>query len=174
MGAAMAEVQAPRSTAQVRPGHTDLDSADAAGLEVAFEEHGGELFGFAVNSLGDRSLAEEAVQETFVRAWRAWARYDPSIASLRSWLFAIERNVVIDLARARARREANSTTLDDARDSEDRLDRSIESWQVQAAIERLSPTHRQVLEDLYYRHRSGEEVAAELGIPQGTVRSRLF
>src|SRR5690348_1934778 len=71
-------------------------------VREAYAAHSGELYGFAVRSLGDAGLAEEAVQETFVRAWRAGDRFDPKIGSLRTWLFAILRNVVIDLGRARA------------------------------------------------------------------------
>jgi RNA polymerase sigma-70 factor, ECF subfamily len=71
-------------------------------VREAYAAHAGELYGFAVRSLGDPGLAEEAVQETFVRAWRAGERFDPQIGSLRTWLFAILRNVTIDLGRARA------------------------------------------------------------------------
>ena len=71
-------------------------------MREAYAAHAGELYGFALRSLGDSGLAEEAVQETFLRAWRAGDRYDPQIGSLRTWLFAILRNVVIDLGRARA------------------------------------------------------------------------
>src|SRR6476620_9166745 len=70
----------------------------------AYAAHAGELYGFALRSLDDSGLAEEAVQETFLRAWRAGERFDPQIGSLRTWLFAIMRNVVIDLSRARASR----------------------------------------------------------------------
>ena len=77
-------------------------------MREAYAAHSGELYGFALRSLGDSGLAEEAVQETFVRAWRAGERFDPQIGSLRTWLFAILRNVVIDLGRARAVRPARS------------------------------------------------------------------
>src|ERR1051325_9288221 len=73
-------------------------------VREAYAAHAGELYGFATRSLGDSGLAEEAVQETFLRAWRAGKRFDPEIGSLRTWLFAILRNVVIDLGRARAAR----------------------------------------------------------------------
>src|ERR1041384_5434356 len=73
-------------------------------VREAYSAHAGELYGFAVRSLGDASMAEEAVQETFLRAWRAGDRFDPQIGSLRPWLFAILRNVVIDLGRARSSR----------------------------------------------------------------------
>ena len=74
-------------------------------VREAYAAHSGELYGFALRSLNDAGLAEEAVQETFLRAWRAGERYDPQIGSLRTWLFAILRNVVIDLGRARAARD---------------------------------------------------------------------
>src|SRR3954449_1649570 len=70
-------------------------------VREAYAAHAGELYGFAVRSLSDTGLAEEAVQETFVRAWRAGERFDPRIGSLRTWLFAIPPNVVIHPRRAR-------------------------------------------------------------------------
>src|SRR5206468_13055540 len=72
------------------------------GVRAVYAAHGPELYRFAVRSLGDRGLAEEAVQETFVRAWRAADRFDDELGSLRTSLFAIVRNVVIDLSRSRA------------------------------------------------------------------------
>ncbi len=74
------------------------------GLRAAYRAHGSELYGLAVRTLGDRGLAEEAVQETFLRAWHAADRFDPALGSLRTWLFAIARNAVIDIGRARAAR----------------------------------------------------------------------
>src|SRR4051812_12969372 len=75
-------------------------------LAEAYAAHGRELYRFAHRSLGDAGLAEEAVQDTFLRAWRAAERFDESLGSLRTWLFAIIRNVIIDVTRARAVRPA--------------------------------------------------------------------
>src|SRR4029453_15168586 len=83
-------------------------------VREAYAAHSGELYGFAVRSLGDAGLAEEAVQETFLRAWKAGERYDPEIGSLRTWLFAILRNVVIDMGRARAARPGGAAGPPDA------------------------------------------------------------
>ena len=80
--------------------------SDERDVAEAYAAHAGELYGFAMRSLSDSGLAEEAVQETFLRAWRAGERFDPGIASLRTWLFAILRNIVIDLGRARCARPA--------------------------------------------------------------------
>ncbi|MBA8963792.1 RNA polymerase sigma factor (sigma-70 family) [Rhodococcus percolatus] len=72
---------------------------DETVLRAAYDEHGRELFALAYRSLGDRGRAEEAVQETFLRAWRRADRFDPRRATLRTWLYAICRNVVIDAIR---------------------------------------------------------------------------
>jgi len=149
-----------------------VEAADENGLHAAFVTHGGELLGFARRSLGDVSAAEEVVQETFIRAWRARDRFDPSLGTLRTWLFAIARRLVIDHARARALRQADP--LPDELPLEDGVERAMLGWQVEEAIRRLRPEHRQVLIETYYRARPGREVAADLGIPEGTVRSRLF
>ncbi len=141
-------------------------------VRAAYAAHAGELYGFAVRSLGDAGLAEEAVQETFVRAWRAGDRFDPEIGSLRTWLFAILRNVVIDLSRARAVRPAVAEA--GIEPSTDPLEQALHSWQVEEALRRIGEQHRQVLIETYYRARPYAEVAAELGVPEGTIKSRVY
>src|SRR5918992_958725 len=66
-----------------------------------YRRYSGELFGFACNALGDREVAEEVVQDVFARAWRHAADYDPRRASVRTWLYTIARNRIVD-ARRRA------------------------------------------------------------------------
>jgi RNA polymerase sigma-70 factor (ECF subfamily) len=90
----------------------DDDLGSDAGVRAAVHAHSGELFGFALRTLGDQGLAEEVVQETFVRAWRAGRRFDPDIASLRTWLFAILRNVIVDATRARSIRPGVGAAVD--------------------------------------------------------------
>ena len=141
-------------------------------VREAYAAHAGELYGFAQRSLGDSGLAEEAVQETFLRAWRAGDRFDPQIGSLRTWLFAILRNVVIDLGRARAARP--SVTAEGAEPSVEPLDDALIAWQVEEAMRRIGDQHRQILVETYYRGRPYAEVAAELGVPEGTVKSRVY
>jgi RNA polymerase sigma-70 factor (ECF subfamily) len=137
----------------------------------AYAAHAGELYGFAVRSLDDPGLAEEAVQETFLRAWRAGDRFDPEIGSLRTWLFAILRNVVIDLGRARSVRPR--VAEGGIEPSVEPLDEALLAWQVEEAMRRIGDDHR-VLVETYYRGRPYAEVAAELGVPEGTVKSRVY
>ena len=141
-------------------------------VREAYAAHAGELYGFARRSLGDSGLAEEAVQETFLRAWRAGERFDPELGSLRTWLFAILRNVVIDLSRARAARPR----LADGgiEPSVEPLEEALLAWQVEEAMRRIGEQHRRILVETYYRGRPYSEVAAELGVPEGTVKSRVY
>ncbi len=150
-----------------------VEAADESGLHAAFVTYGGELFGFARRSLGDNGLAEEAVQETFMRAWRSRHRFDPSLGSLRSWLFAIERRAVIDLAHKRSSNETDQLMQDPAA-VDGQAEQAMLGWQVEEALRRLRPDHRAVVQDIYFRNLPGREVAARLGVPEGTVRSRLF
>jgi len=149
-------------------------------VTAAYAAHGRELYGFALRSLGDTGLAEEAVQTTYLRAWRAAARFDESLGSLRTWLFAILRNVVVDMARARRVRPAlaDAPLADHGGErwpaSESDVDRMLVAWQVEEALRRLSADHRAALIEIYFRSRSYEEVAVELGIPTGTVKSRVY
>lgn len=141
-------------------------------VREAYAAHASELYGFAVRSLGDAGLAEEAVQETFLRAWRAGDRFDPELGSLRTWLFAILRNVVIDLGRARASRPGLAER--GIEPSVEPFDEALLSWQVEEALRRIGEEHRRVLVETYYRGRPYAEIAKELGVPEGTVKSRVY
>jgi RNA polymerase sigma-70 factor (ECF subfamily) len=147
-----------------------------AALRAVYAAHGAELYRFARRSLGDAGLAEEAVQETFVRAWRASATYDPARSSQRTWLFAILRNVVIDLARARRVRPPVAPDRErvDTSRAEDDIERVLTTWQVEAALAVLDDEHRKVLVEVHWRGRPYAEVADDLGIPAGTVKSRVY
>jgi RNA polymerase sigma-70 factor (ECF subfamily) len=142
-------------------------------VREAYAAHSGELYGFAVRSLGDSGLAEEAVQETFLRAWKAGERYDPEIGSLRTWLFAILRNVVIDMGRARASRPRVGPEQG-IEPSVEPLEQALVAWQVEEAMRRIGDDHRQVLLETHFRARPYAEVAEELGVPEGTIKSRVY
>jgi RNA polymerase sigma-70 factor (ECF subfamily) len=147
-----------------------------AALRSAYDAHGPELYRFARRALGDGALAEDAVQEAFVRAWRASSSYDPARSSQRTWLFAILRNVVIDFARARRSRPP---VAPDAPDGDgpavaDAIDQVLTTWEVEAALEVLETEHRRALIEVHWRGRPYAEVAEELGVPEGTVKSRVY
>ena len=150
------------------------------GLREAYTAHGAELYRFALRSLDDRGAAEDVVQETFLRAWRGSERYDPSLSTLRTWLFSIARNVVIDHFRTAAVRPWHRQVVD-VTDSDhlaevtpDASERLLRGWIVEEALRRLGEDHRQALVETYLADRPYADVAAELGIPVSTLRSRVF
>jgi RNA polymerase sigma-70 factor (ECF subfamily) len=146
------------------------------GVRAVYAAHGPELYRFAFRSLGDRGLAEEAVQETFVRAWQASDRFDDALGSLRTWLFAIIRNVVIDMSRARAVRPQIAAQSDphDVIVLDDEIEQVLVAWQVEEALRMLSDEHRDALVEVHYKGRSYNEVAGERGVPVGTMKSRVY
>ena len=147
-------------------------------VRAAYTAHGPELYRFALRQLGDGGAAQDVVQEVFLRAWRAGGSYDPELASLRTWLFAIARNVVVD----EARRFAVRPWQRDLTDGSDlpavggaaEQDALVDTWVVEEALRRIGEDHRVAIVQTHLRGRPHAEVAAELGIPVGTLRSRVF
>src|SRR3954451_12833394 len=124
-------------------------SSDATGesLRQLYRAYAGELYGFALNALGDRGSAQEVVQELFTRAWRHAEAYAPSRGSVRTWLYQIARHAIIDMRRRASVRPAlvshdDSWTEDPAVLT---IDRAILAWHVADALSRLSPEHREVI-----------------------------
>ncbi len=154
---------------------------DEREVHAAYLLYGPQLYRFLLRGLGDPGAAQDVTQETFVRAWRAASRYDPALASLRVWLFGIARNAMIDHARAATVRPwqrnlvdpPTAQTLGGATDA-DPIDRLLDAWLVEEALRRISEQHRFAIVETYLRERPYDEVAAEAGVPVGTLRSRVF
>jgi RNA polymerase sigma-70 factor, ECF subfamily len=145
-------------------------------LRELYRRYAGELFGFACNALGDREVAEEVVQDVFARLWRHAGDYDPGKASVRTWLYAIARNRIVDARRRAATRPGLAQP--EAEERVEELDRELEQavlrWQVAAALARLSPEHREVIRLSHWGGLSLREIAERKGIPLGTAKSRAY
>jgi RNA polymerase sigma-70 factor (ECF subfamily) len=151
-----------------------LPDNDAELLRAMHAEHGEALYAHALRLVsGDRHRAEDLVQETLLRAWRHPEALDPERGSVRAWLFTTARRLAIDAWRRRSVRvsEVVTDTLPEPA-ANDETDRAVEAWTVAEALARLSPPHREVLIECFYRGRSVAEAASRLGIPAGTVKSR--
>ena len=150
-----------------------------AGNQVALmqqlhDEHAAALWGYCVRLTGhDRARAEDVVQETLLRAWRHFSALDETQGSVRAWLFTVARNIVIDDWRSRrSHGETALSALPEVADPADRTDELLLRWMVAEALTRLSPEHRAVLQECYYRGAPVSEAARRLGVPEGTVKSR--
>lgn len=164
----------PAPTAEQEP-----DSlCDEKGVEGAYDQYGGELHSYVFKALRDHQLAEDVVQEVFVRAWRS--SFEPGRGSLRTWLFSIARNAVTDALRHRAIRrtdtldEWKSESPDEPRTELDPMDQLLERIQLEEALARLSPEHRQAVVRVYFGGQTCAELGKELGISASTMRSRLY
>jgi RNA polymerase sigma-70 factor (ECF subfamily) len=152
-------------------GQGDRDEA----LPELYRRYERRLFGLGLRLLGDRGLAEELVQETFVRLWRTADRFDPERGSVTSFLFAIARRLAIDLWRRPSSRpfepEPESAP---AQNPETEFDQVLLQVAVRDALDSLSDAHRQVLELSYRSDLTQAEIARQLGISLGTVKSRSY
>jgi RNA polymerase sigma-70 factor, ECF subfamily len=159
-------VAAPRPDA--RP------TADDGFIRRLYAEHGADLFRYALGLTGgDSHRAEDLLQEAMLRAWRtADAR---PIRSPRSWLFSTLRNLAVDAYRARQSRpiEADQAALDSLAVA-DTTDRTAESVDMAQALAALRPEHREAIVEVFYRGSSTTQAATALGIPAGTVKSRMY
>ncbi len=159
-----------------RMGRARGEVADEAALRAVWEEHAGPLLAFALRLTGgDRGRAEDVVQETLLRAWQHPEALDPTRGPARRWLLTVARRIVIDQHRAlRARPlEVVEAELRDAQE-DDQIDQALDSWLVADALAALTPAHREALMSTYYAGRTAAEAASVLGVPEGTVRSRVF
>ena len=151
--------------------------ADESALGELYDRYGRVAYGLALRRVRDRALAEDAVHEAFLAVWRTAGRFTPERAKASTWILTLVHRRAVDLVRREERRRADP--LDDvepatggATDEEAwlRAPRQV----VQEALRKLPPDQREALELAYYGGLSQSEIAEKLGVPLGTVKSRMF
>ena len=168
-------------TSTLDTGLTDrLLARDEGALREVIATYGPAVYGMARRVLVEPSLAEEVAQDTFLTLWRRPGAFDPARGSLRSFLLGVARNKAVDLVRREeARRRAGDAlsaeveaTSDEGRTSEQMLEGDRRE-EIKDAIEKLSDVQREAIVLAYFGGRTYREVADELGIPEGTAKTRL-
>lgn len=137
-------------------------------------DHSAALLGWALRRVPDRRDAEEIVAETLVRAWRRYEQFDPERGTERAWIFAIARNAANDLYRRSGRhlRVVDDEGLDFP--AGDDIDHVAEASVIHDALLQLPEHHRSVIVEAFYFGRTSTEISERLGVPAGTVKSRMF
>ncbi len=150
-----------------------IGRGDGGAFELLYRRYARAVLGLALRRLGDRGRAEEAVQETFAAVWRAAATYRPERGRPAAWLYAVARNAIAD--RSRARQEAPTEPPDypsPEAGPEERAEQAWVAFRVHRALQALPERERQLIELAYWGGLSQSEIAARVGIPLGTVKTR--
>ena len=150
-------------------GRGDRDRA----LPELYRRYERRLFGLGIRLLGDAGLAEELVQETFLRVWRTADRFDPARGTATAFVLTIARRLAIDLWRRPSSRPFRAEP-EAAAGVEETIDHLLLQLAVRDALDSLPAAHREVLELSYHGDLTQTEVASRLGVPLGTVKSRAY
>jgi RNA polymerase sigma-70 factor, ECF subfamily len=151
---------------------------DVGALEALYTRYGGLTFSLAYRITGNRETAEEVVQESFLSVWRRSLSYQAERGSARTWLLGITHHRAIDAVRARAARGATVVLEDDAplagnEDPWSAVSQKLDREAILAAMASLPLEQRRCIELAYFGGFTYPEIATQLGVPLGTIKSRL-
>ena len=150
---------------------------DEAALVELYDRFGGVAFRLAYRVLRDQALAQDAVQEAFLTAWRTAVSYDPARGKASTWLLTLVHRRAVDLVRREDRRRRDQLEAEPPGATEP-IDETAavreQRRSVQAALAQLPAEQREALELAYYGGLTQTELAERLGVPLGTVKSRMF
>lgn len=153
-----------------------MDEPESAMMRVFYDEHAAALWRYAVRLTGNKNRAEDVVQETLLRAWRHPEVTADAERSVRAWLLTVARNLIIDERRsARFRGESSTPDLDHVPDraGPDEVESTLNRMLLSTALSQLTEEHRAVIRCAYYQGWTTAQIADDLRIPEGTVKSRL-
>jgi RNA polymerase sigma-70 factor, ECF subfamily len=151
-------------------------AAEAALMKALYDEHAAVLWRYALRLTGDASQAEDVVQETLLRAWQHPEVIGDTERSARAWLFTVARNMIIDDRRSARHRNVVASTDEEGapeQSTPDEVNAALDRLLIADAMAQLSTEHRAVIERSYYRGWTTAQIATDLQIAEGTVKSRL-
>src|SRR5262245_9542015 len=154
-----------------------IAAGDRSAIRGLYARHHAKVYRFILRMVGNEAMAEDLLAETFFDAWRQADRFEGR-SQVSTWLLAIARNKTLSAMRVRRvdqLDDAFAETIEDgADDPETALERKTTSALVRKCLTRLSPAHRQVIDLVYYHEKSMQEISDIVGIPVGTVKTRMF
>src|SRR6476659_6351467 len=152
-------------------------SGDRLAMQVLFARHHVRVFRFVLRLVRDESVAEDLISEVFLDVWRQAGRFEGR-SQVSTWLLAIARFKALSALRRRPDEELDEETAEAIEDPSDDPEAALANKDKSAAIrkclEKLSAEHREIIDLVYYHEKSVEEVAQIVGIPENTVKTRMF
>ena len=153
-----------------------LAKGDRRAIDLAYQNYGNAIYGIIIRVVKSKEVAEEVLQDVFVKVWKNAGRYNKHKGRLFTWFANIARNAAIDSIRtARAKREAKTTSTENFVNENiyGTSEMKIEDVGLKKIINSLDSKHRQLVDMAYFQGYTHSELAKELDIPIGTVKSRI-
>jgi RNA polymerase sigma factor (sigma-70 family) len=154
-----------------------IAGSDEDALAALYDRYGRVAYGLALRILRDRALAEDAVQDAFLAVWRTAGRFEPARAKPSTFILTLVHRRAVDVVRREERRRSDPLEAAPdpaARATDEEVDVRSKRRTVQEALARLPADQRQALELAYYGGLTQTELAERLGVPLGTIKSRMF
>lgn len=155
-----------------------IKSGDESALQILYEKYAGALLHQISKIIPAPETAEEILQDVFVKIWKKIGQYDENRSRFFTWMSQIARNTAIDTARLVSfQRNQETESIDTLVNVDDQLkvktSSKIPDVGLQKVLAQIDPEHRELIEYLYFRQYTQKETAEALGIPLGTVKTRL-
>lgn len=154
-----------------------LKARDQRGLRILYDNYSAALFGVIMRIISDRETAEDVLQESFVKIWNNIDNYDPDRGRLFTWLLNVARNQAIDKTRSKSFKDNGKVqSIEDfvyQIDKRNNTSNFVDHIGLKKVLDRLKPEHRVLIDLLYFGGYTQSEAAAHLGIPLGTVKTRV-
>ena len=154
-----------------------IATGDRLAMQVLFARHHVRVYRFVLRLVRDESVAEDLISEVFLDVWRQAGRFEGR-SQVSTWLLAIARFKALSALRRRPDEELDDETAEAIEDPSDDpevvLDKKDKSAAIRKCLEKLSAEHREIIDLVYYHEKSVEEVAKIVGIPENTVKTRMF
>jgi len=156
---------------------TLIAEGDRNAMQTLFRRHNVRVYRFVLRLVNDASAAEDLTSEVFLDVWQQAGRFEGR-SQVSTWLLAIARNKALSTLRRRAPEALDEETIESIADPANTPDAALEASQrgelIRKALTQLSPAHREVIDLVYYHGKSVAEVAAIIGVPPNTVKTRTF
>jgi len=154
-----------------------IANGDRLAMQVLFARHHVRVFRFVLRLVRNEATAEDLISEVFLEVWRQAGKFEGRSA-VSSWLLSIARFKALSVLRRKPELELDEETAEAIEDTSDTPDVTLEKKQkadiIRKCLSGLSNEHREIVDLVYYHEKSVEEVAEIVGIPEATVKTRMF